>query len=55
MWYGGEHVLATLESVLILDKAEEISNMILQSEIAEEYFRCKYNVMNNRRNTAKDS
>ena len=32
-------MLATIESVKILDVAEEVSNMILNSEIAEDYFR----------------
>ncbi|WP_338469933.1 YlbF family regulator [Niallia sp. XMNu-256] len=41
-------MLATIERVLILDKAEEISNMILQSEIAEKYFRCIYKIKTNR-------
>ncbi|WP_428908759.1 YlbF family regulator [Niallia sp. Krafla_26] len=40
-------MLATIERVLILDRAEEISKMVLQSEIAEEYFRCIYKVKNN--------
>ena len=48
-------MLATIESVEILDVAEEISNMILNSEIAEEYFRCIYLIKNNQETQTKDS
>jgi cell fate (sporulation/competence/biofilm development) regulator YlbF (YheA/YmcA/DUF963 family) len=39
-------MLATIEGVFILDKAEEISNMILHSDTAEEYFQCIYKLRN---------
>jgi cell fate (sporulation/competence/biofilm development) regulator YlbF (YheA/YmcA/DUF963 family) len=40
-------MLATMESVVILEKAEELANMILQSELADHYNSCLYNVKNN--------
>ncbi|MCQ6275146.1 YlbF family regulator [Bacillus sp. V3B] len=40
-------MLATMESVVIVEKAEEIAKMILQSELADHYNRCLYNVKNN--------
>lgn len=46
-------MLATIESVKILDVAEEVSNMILNSEIAEEYFRCIYLIKNNQETQTK--
>jgi cell fate (sporulation/competence/biofilm development) regulator YlbF (YheA/YmcA/DUF963 family) len=46
-------MLATIERVMILDKAEEISNMILNSETAEEYFRCIYLIKNNQETQTK--
>lgn len=46
-------MLATIESVKILDVAEEVSNMILNSEIAEEYFRCIYLIKNNEETQTK--
>ncbi len=46
-------MLATIERVLILDKAEGISKMILQSEIADEYFKCIDKVKNNRETQQK--
>ena len=46
-------MLATIESVKILDVADEVSNMILNSEIAEEYFRCIYLIKNNQETQAK--
>ena len=46
-------MLATIERVLILDKAEEITNMILNSEIVDEYFRRIYNVRNNQETQKK--
>jgi cell fate (sporulation/competence/biofilm development) regulator YlbF (YheA/YmcA/DUF963 family) len=33
-------IIATLESVMILDGAEHLARMIVESEIAEEYRRC---------------
>jgi cell fate (sporulation/competence/biofilm development) regulator YlbF (YheA/YmcA/DUF963 family) len=38
-------MLATLESVQILDMAEDIARMIINSEVAEEYRQCLY-IMN---------
>ena len=40
-------MLATMESVVIVEKAEEIAKMILQSELADHYNSCLYNVKNN--------
>lgn len=40
-------MLATIESVLILEKAEEIAQMIIQSEITDIYMSCLYKVKNN--------
>ena len=40
-------MLATIERVLILEKAEEIAQMIIQSEIADYYMSCLYKVKNN--------
>src|SRR3954466_440072 len=40
-------MLATMESMVILEKAEELANMILQSELADHYNSCLYNVKNN--------
>lgn len=35
-------MLATLERVRILDQAEELAAMILESDLAENYFKCLY-------------
>lgn len=35
-------LLATLERVRILDQAEELAAMILESDLAENYFKCFY-------------
>ena len=40
-------MLATIERVLILEQAEEIAQMIIQSEIADYYMSCIYKVKNN--------
>ena len=40
-------MLATIERVLILEQAEEIARMIIQSEIADYYMSCLYKVKNN--------
>lgn len=40
-------MLATIERVLILDGAEQIAKMIMQSNIADNYMNCLYNVKNN--------
>ena len=46
-------MLATLESVVILEKAEQLANMILQSEIADDYRYCLYKVKNNKETQRK--
>ena len=40
-------MLATIERVQILEQAEEIAQMIIQSEIADYYMSCLYKVKNN--------
>jgi len=40
-------VLATIERVLIVENAEEIANMIMESEIADYYHSCSNKVKNN--------
>lgn len=37
-------MFATLESILILDEAEELANYILQSEVADHYRKSLYNL-----------
>ncbi len=46
-------MLATIERVLILEQAEEIAQMILQSEIADYYMSCLYKVKNNQETQRK--
>lgn len=46
-------MLATNERVEILDTAEEIAQMIMESEIAEKYFRCLYNLRNSKESQDK--
>jgi cell fate (sporulation/competence/biofilm development) regulator YlbF (YheA/YmcA/DUF963 family) len=41
-------LIATIERVQILEEAEQISSMILQSELAEEYRSCLYKVQRDR-------
>ncbi|WP_449539897.1 YlbF family regulator [Ferdinandcohnia sp. Marseille-Q9671] len=41
-------MIATIERVQILEEAEQISSMILQSELAEEYRSCLYKVQRDR-------
>ncbi|KAA9025991.1 YlbF family regulator [Niallia endozanthoxylica] len=40
-------MLATMERIMILENAEEIAKMILQSEIADRYRTCINNIKNN--------
>ena len=40
-------MLATLESVQILDMAEDIAEMIINSEVADKYRQCLYTMNNN--------
>ena len=46
-------MLATMESVVILENAEQIANMILQSEIADYYRYCVDKVKNNKETQRK--
>jgi cell fate (sporulation/competence/biofilm development) regulator YlbF (YheA/YmcA/DUF963 family) len=46
-------ILATIESVYILEKAEDIAQMILDSEIVDHYFRCIYNIKSNQETQKK--
>lgn len=39
-------MITTLEHINILEKADALSQMILESNIAEDYFRCLYKVQN---------
>ncbi len=41
-------LIATIERVEILDKAQSLSSMILHSEIAEEYRSCLYTLQNDK-------
>ncbi|MFS0823732.1 YlbF family regulator [Bacillus sp. 1P02SD] len=41
-------MIATIEKIEILDEAQEISSMILHSELAEEYRSCLYNLQQDR-------
>ncbi len=41
-------MLATLEGIELLEHAEHLAKMILESDIAEEYRRCLYKLQNNR-------
>ncbi|MBT2686329.1 YlbF family regulator [Bacillus sp. ISL-37] len=49
MRFGGEPALlaVTSERLLLLEEAEQLVSMILQSDIAEYYRECLYNVKNN--------
>lgn len=46
-------MLATLERLEILELAEQLSNMILQSDVVQYYNNCLYNVRNNRETQEK--
>lgn len=46
-------MLATMERVLILENAEQISQMITRSEIADYYISCLNNVKNNKETQRK--
>jgi cell fate (sporulation/competence/biofilm development) regulator YlbF (YheA/YmcA/DUF963 family) len=46
-------MLATLERLKILDKAEELSEMVLQSDVVEYYFSCLNRVRKNRETQRK--
>lgn len=46
-------MLATLERLEILDKAEELSEMVLQSDVVEYYFSCLNRVRKNRETQRK--
>lgn len=41
-------MLATLERMEILGQSEQLSNMILQSDIVEYYYSCLYNIKRNK-------
>lgn len=46
-------MLATLERLEILELAEQLSNMILQSDVVQYYNNCLYNIRNNRETQEK--
>ncbi len=46
-------MLATIESVQLLDQAEELGNMIIDSDLAEHYRECKYRVETNQETQGK--
>lgn len=46
-------MLATMERVLILEEVEEIVKMILQSELADQYFLCLNHLKNNKQTQEK--
>ncbi|MRX71708.1 YlbF family regulator [Bacillus lacus] len=41
-------MLTTLESVNVLNKAEELAQLVMQSEIAEDYYRSLYRLQNDK-------
>nr|WP_246188282.1 YlbF family regulator [Metabacillus lacus] len=41
-------ILTTLESVNVLNKAEELAQLVMQSEIAEDYYRSLYRLQNDK-------
>lgn len=48
--YGGERsLLATLEGVQILDLADEVADMIIESEAAENYRQCLYTLQHDQK------
>ncbi len=49
----GVIVLATLERVELLEQAEQLAKMVLESEIAEQYQICLYKLQNNRESQRK--
>jgi cell fate (sporulation/competence/biofilm development) regulator YlbF (YheA/YmcA/DUF963 family) len=49
----GENVLATLERVELLEQAEQLAQMVLESEIAEQYQICLYKLQNNKESQRK--
>ncbi|WP_026566346.1 YlbF family regulator [Bacillus sp. UNC41MFS5] len=46
-------MLATLERVELLEQAEQLAKMVLESEIAEQYQICLYKLQNNRESQRK--
>jgi len=46
-------VLATIERIELLEKAEELVQMVLDSDIAENYRQCLYRVKSNKETQAK--
>lgn len=46
-------MLATLERIELLDQAEDLSKMILESDIAEQYRICFYKMQNNKETQQK--
>lgn len=46
-------MLATLERMEILGQSEQLSNMILQSDIVEYYYSCLYNIKRNKETQRK--
>lgn len=52
---GGQKVLATIERMELLDKADELVQMVLNSEIVENYRQSLYRVKHNKQTQAKIS
>ncbi|NHC39640.1 YlbF family regulator [Bacillus sp. MM2020_1] len=46
-------MLATLESVELLEQAEQLAKMVLESDIAEQYQICLYKLQNNKESQRK--
>jgi cell fate (sporulation/competence/biofilm development) regulator YlbF (YheA/YmcA/DUF963 family) len=46
-------MLATIERIKLLDKAEQLAKMILESDIAEQYQLCLYKLQNNKETQRK--
>ena len=46
-------MLATLERVELLEQAEQLAKMVLESDIAEQYQICLYKLQNNKESQRK--
>lgn len=46
-------MLATIERVMLIEYAEDLAKMVLESEIAEQYRNCLYKMQNNRETQRK--
>lgn len=50
---GGRRMLATSERIELLDHAEQLAKMVLESDIVEQYHICLYKMQNNRETQGK--